>query len=310
MKQSILKDGVMFGAIYIVMLFASYFIPLLGIVLTFVLPIPFVIFSYRYGLKASLIMFSFTLIISSVFVAAISVPMALFMGLGGLAIGLGLYNQRRAYETLALGTVGFSVGLALVYVLTQFFFQVNWMEEFRLAIDETLSTYSTMVNQFSEVSEENLEAIREQMKMMVYKLPSFIVMFGLFYAWVTQWISHKLINKFEQRSFAFPKFKEFNLPLSIIWYYFLGLVLVLIFPSPDDSLFLVAENLYTLSGLLLSLQGLAFLFWVVHFKKWPRAIPIIVIILLVIQPLLLLYPLRILGIIDLGFQLRDRLMKK
>ncbi|SEQ06557.1 YybS family protein [Piscibacillus halophilus] len=309
-SSSATKDGLMYGAIYIVLLFATFFVPVLSIVIMFVLPLPFILFAYKYEIKTTMIMFVLTLLVSSLFLFYLSIPITLFMALGGMAIGYALRQKRTSYETLALGTVGYSVGLALVYVLSQFLFQVNWSQEIQNAVDESLQTFMSLYDQVGELSEQEIELYREQMYLMVYKIPAGIVIFGLAFAWITQWISHKIIHKIEGQSIKFPPFREFTLPTSLIWYYFIGIVLMLIFPSPEDSLYLVAENLSTLAGVLLAIQGLSFVFFFTHYKKWPRFIPIIVIVLIVLQPLLLLYPLRILGIIDLGLQLRDRLTKK
>ncbi|WP_279401755.1 YybS family protein [Piscibacillus salipiscarius] len=288
----------------------SFFVPVLSIFILFTLPIPFLIYTYKHELSHSVIMFVITMTISSIFLLYISLPLTLLMGLGGSAIGYGLKQKRKSYETLALGTLGYSVGIVLVYVLSQFFFQVNWSQEIQNAIDESLQTFTSFYDQVGELSEEDLELYREQMYLMIYKIPSMIVIAGLAFAWITQWLGHKIINKMEGDKLKFPPFREFSLPVSLIWYYFAGVILLLIFPSPEDSMFLVADNLTTLAGVLLALQGLSFIFFLVHVKKWPKVVPMIVVILFIIQPILLLYPLRILGIIDLGLQLRGRLTKK
>lgn len=304
------KDGIMYGAIYVVLLLTTFFVPFLGILIMFVLPLPFLIYTYKHELKTSVIMFIITLLVSSLFLFYISLPLTLLMGLGGIALGYGLKHKRKSYETLALGTLGYTVGLALVYIISQFLFQVNWSLEIQNAVDESLATFNSLYDQVGDLSEENQEFYREQMYLMIYKIPSMMVIAGLAFAWITQWIGHKVINKMEGETLKFPPFREFTLPTSLIWYYFAGIILLLMFPSPDDSLYLVADNLTTLAGVLLALQGLSFIFFFVYIKKWPKFIPIIVIVLFVLQPLLLLYPLRILGIIDLGLQLRDRLTKK
>ncbi|MGP4073132.1 YybS family protein [Piscibacillus sp. B03] len=304
------KDGIMYGAIYVILLLTTFFVPFLGILIMFVLPLPFLVYTYKNELKTSVIMFIITLLVSSLFLFYISLPLTLLMGLGGIALGYGLKHKRKSYETLALGTLGYTVGLALVYIISQFLFQVNWSLEIQNAVDESLATFNSLYDQVGELSEEDQEFYREQMYLMIYKIPSMMVIAGLTFAWITQWIGHKVINKMEGETLKFPPFREFTLPTSLIWYYFAGIILLLMFPSPDDSLYLVADNLTTLAGVLLALQGLSFIFFFVYIKKWPKFIPIIVIVLFVLQPLLLLYPLRILGIIDLGLQLRDRLSNK
>jgi uncharacterized protein YybS (DUF2232 family) len=57
------------------------------------------------------------------------------------------------------------------------------------------------------------------------------------------------------------------------------------------------------------LQGLSFVAYFTHIKKFPKAFLIIAVILTFLLPFVL-YIVRILGIIDLGFNLRKRLEEK
>ncbi|GEL76342.1 YybS family protein [Tenuibacillus multivorans] len=307
-----ITEGAIFSAIYIVLLLLSFFIPILNIIITIALPLPFIIYTYRYGLKYSIVMFIVTAIVSSLFATVISLPVTILMGLGGMTIGFAMHRKRSSYEILAWGTVGYSVGLVIVHVIMQFLFQVNLVETIRQSMDESISMYVSMFESIgqTQIDDETIELLQEQMNQMIYKIPTWFVMTGLVFAWISQWLSYKVINRLEQTSLSFPPFREFTLPVSLIWYYLLGLILSLIYTNPGETMYLVADNLYSLAGLLLAIQGLSFVFYFTHYKNWTRFVPIIVIVLLVLQPLLVLYPLRILGIIDLGFQMRDRLSKK
>ncbi|RPF51114.1 YybS family protein [Aquisalibacillus elongatus] len=310
LKSNAVKDGVVYTLVYIALLLLVLFIPFLSFFLMFVLPIPFILYAYKYETRQTGIFFIAVLLLSTFFLIGITLPLTVFVGLGGIVIGISLRNRRKILETLAYGTMAYTVGLALVYVITQFIFQVNWSQEIQEGLNESLNTYMGFYDEFGDLSDEEREILSNQMNSMVDKVPTGMVIFGLFYAWITQLIGHKVIKRSEGVTFKFPKFREFTFPLALIWYFFIGVILTLIFPERGDMLYLVGDNLYALTGLLLSIQGLSFIFFFNHHKKWPKFIPYIVIVLFVLQPILLLYPLRILGIIDLGFHLRDRLSKK
>lgn len=311
MKQSnAITQGALYIAIYIVLLIATIFIPFLAIVSVFLLPIPFVIYTYKFGIKHSLIMFIATIFVSMIVLSVFTLPVTVLSGLGGMAIGWALNERKETYETWARGTIGFSLGLGFVYVLLQFVFKVNWSEEIKLLLDDTLQNTVKIFSQMGqELSEEAIQQLREQLESFLYLIPTLIVIAGIVITFITLFFSYKIINRLDRQSFKFPEFRNFNLPSSIIWYYLIGIILLWIFNDPSETMYLAAVNIQGLTGFLLLLQGISFLFYFTHYKNWSKAIPISLIILLVLFPVLLLYPIRILGIIDLGLQLRNRLTK-
>ena len=80
-------------------------------------------------------------------------------------------------------------------------------------------------------------------------------------------------------------------------------------PEKGTYWFWVISNLSFILQMLMVLQGVAFVFYLTHVKGYPKAVPIIVIVLMFLLPFIL-YIVRILGIIDLGFDLRKRLGEK
>jgi len=68
-----------------------------------------------------------------------------------------------------------------------------------------------------------------------------------------------------------------------------------------------AQNLLMIVGIALMLQGFSFIFYFAHIKRIAKAVPILIVIATILFPGILLYFIRILGIIDIGFRLRGRL---
>jgi len=98
-----------------------------------------------------------------------------------------------------------------------------------------------------------------------------------------------------------------SFPKSIIWYYLAVLVLSL-FVETDASSFLyqAVTNLSYILQLVFTVQGAAFLFFFFHARKVSKAVPAVLTILCLLNPLFLLI-LRIVGIMDLGFDLRSKI---
>ncbi|RWZ54705.1 DUF2232 domain-containing protein [Halobacillus fulvus] len=306
-----ITEGALMTGVYLLLLLVIIFLPIAGALLMLALPVPFIFYSYRHGGKAGALMLVATLIFTVVFATVFSLPATLLAGVGGLFLGAALHKNRSAYETWAQGSIGFIIGLLGVYLSTQLFFGVNWTEEIRNSLNEGFTMTENLLGGLmsSEQSELQLEAVREQVNTLPDIIPSVLVISGIIIAFISQWISFKVINRVEKKKLRFPPFREFKLPTSLLWYYLIAMVLMLIV-GEEGTLYLAAINIFTLTGLLIVLQGFSFIFYYADKKKWSKAIPILLIVFSFLLPQILLYLVRILGIIDLGFSLRERVQEK
>ncbi|WP_017185421.1 YybS family protein [Alkalibacillus haloalkaliphilus] len=306
--RNIVKQGAIAGAVFILLMIATFFVPIISLVSIFLLPIPLIVFGSRFGFKPVAILFLIVSLISILLLSIYSLPIVFVMGLGGLAIGAAIYSKKDAYETWAQGTFSFAIGMAVVYAITQFMFDINWVHELNALIEESLESTVAFAEQVgTPITQEEYEALQQSLSELTYLIPTGMVLIGLALAFISQWISYKFINRSGGARLKFPPFKDFKLPTSIIWIFLLGIILTWVYTDPAETMYLAAANLYALPGLLLVIQGLSFVFFYTHYKSWSKAIPIFTVILFVLFPFLLIYPLRILGIIDLGFRLRERL---
>jgi uncharacterized protein YybS (DUF2232 family) len=105
-------------------------------------------------------------------------------------------------------------------------------------------------------------------------------------------------------------FKDLSLPRSLLWYYLLAMVArILLHPQEGTYLYTALINLVYILEMFMVLQGFSFLFYIFHRKSVSKGLRVIITIVVIVIPILL-YIVRILGIIDLGFDLRKRVEKK
>ncbi|WP_373894365.1 YybS family protein [Virgibacillus natechei] len=304
-----LTDGALLTAIFMVLLLLTVFVPVLSIFAMFVLPVPFVIYASKYNWKPALLMLVAAMILTTLFATVFSLPIAVLMGFGGLMIGSAIYQNASAYETWARGTFGFIVGLLFVFVYSQLLFDVNWIEEFEAALTESMQMSAGLLEQFGaggQQLEEARELLEEQVGLLTDLFPVGLAVAAVVLAFISQWVSYKVINRLDRKQLRFPPFRMLQFPVSVIWIYLAALIFSFIELDPDNILYLGAQNLLVITGLLMSLQGISFIFFYAHHKNMSKAIPILsVVLILIFSPLL--YLVRILGIIDIGFRLRDRM---
>ncbi|WP_163969294.1 YybS family protein [Oceanobacillus halotolerans] len=307
-----LTDGALLTGIYIVLLLISTFVPVISIFSIFLLPIPFIIYASKYDWKPSFLMLTVATILSLIFATIFSLPMTILAGLGGIMIGIAIHHNISPYETWARGTVGFIAGLLFVFLFSQVIFQVNWMEELDQTIQESMEMSRSTLEQFGlgEQTEEQFEIIEEQMMFIKDLVPFAIAVIAIILALVSQWFSYKILNRIENRQLAFPPFRQLRMPISLIWIYFFALILSFFSLEPSSTLYLGVTNVLMLAGMFMTIQGFSFIFFYAHHKKISKALPIGIVVATVLLPFVLLYLVRLVGIIDIGFGLRDRIAKQ
>lgn len=308
-KSKQITEGAILTAIYVVLLLMASFLPLIGTIVLFLLPIPFIIFTYKHGWQPALLMAAAALVLSSIFASVFSIPVTMIAVIGGIMVGSAIYQKRSAYETLARGAAGFAVALVIALLLSQVVFDINFAE----TIDEQMEMF---MNQSDKVIEQlgledeaagQIELIEQQMALLKNLLPFAIVFSAIIYAFINQWVAYKLINRLDKKRYRFPPFRELTFPTAILWIYFVAILLTLFQPDPEGLLFLAVQNIVVLAGMLMFLQGLSLVFYYTHQKNISVALPIIVIILGIFFIPMAFPLLRILGIIDIGFKLRERM---
>ncbi|SHF97110.1 YybS family protein [Ornithinibacillus halophilus] len=306
-----LTDGALLVAIYMVILLLALLIPFIFPVFVFLLPVPFIIYAAKYDWKPALIMFLAVTILSVLIASILFLPTSFVMGIGGIMIGAAIKRKLTAYETWARGTVGFVFGLVIAFLIMLVVFDINITEQYSTVVQDSMQMSQGLLEQFGapEDVEEQLVIMEEQFLMLPNLLPVGFVISGLLMALVSQWLSYKLLNRIEQRKLRFPKFHELRFPVSIIWIYFLALIVSLFITDKDSTMFMGIQNILMLAGFFMTIQGFSLLYYYFYVKNKSKAVPIIITIFALVFAPLLLPLMRILGIIDIGFGLRDRLSK-
>ncbi|WLR55155.1 DUF2232 domain-containing protein [Mesobacillus subterraneus] len=166
-------------------------------------------------------------------------------------------------------------------------------------------------NKWGRLPDEKLiKQFEAMIDMMEVLMPSMFVMASFLIVFLLQLVSFPFLKRFGIQVPTWGPFRDLNLPKSILWYYLIAMIAALIMqPEKGTYWFWAISNLTFILQMLMVLQGLSFVFYVTHIKRYPKAVPIIIIIVTFLLPFVL-YIVRILGIIDLGFDLRKRLGEK
>ncbi len=303
-----ITEGAALLAIYAMLLLISMYVPILGTVVTFALPLPFILLTIRYRLSNAFVIFTAALFITVIVSQPMNLVKTTMFGLIGIVLGYMYKKRKRPVEILMAGTFAYLIGIMLIYVASIKFFNIDLMKQMQNMFNESMAQSEKIVNAAGmPISKEQKELFSQFNDVLQTLFPSLLVMVSVCLSWITVMISGSVLRKLKHDVIPWPKFKDIQIPKSIVWYYVIFILLsTFIKVEPTSYLHMVFSNLYVIFALLLVLQGLTFIAFIAHSKGFTKGVPIISFIVCMFIPML--FPLvTILGIIDLGISLRSKI---
>lgn len=309
MKQTrFITEGAALLAIYAILLLISMYVPILGTVVTFALPLPFILLMIRHKLSNVLLIFVAALFVTIIVSQPMNLVKTIMFGLIGIVLGYMYKTRKKPVEILIAGTLAYLIGFVLIYVASIKFFNIDIMKQMQSMFSESMKQSEKIVSATGmPVSKGQKELLAQMNDILQTLFPSILVLVSVCFSWITLIISGSVLKKLKHDVIPWPKFKDIQLPKSIVWYYVIFILLsTFIKVEPTSYLHMVFSNLYVIFALLLVLQGLTFIAFLAHKKGFTKGIPIISFIVCMFIPML--FPLvTILGIIDLGISLRSKI---
>ncbi|MGH1323883.1 YybS family protein [Bacillus pretiosus] len=303
-----ITEGAALLAIYAMLLLISMYVPILGRVVTFALPLPFILLTIRYRLSNTFVIFTAALFITVIVSQPMNLVKTTMFGLIGIVLGYMYKKQKKPIEILMAGTLAYLIGIMLIYVASIKFFNIDLMKQMQNMLNESMAQSEKIVTAAGmPISKEQKELFAQFNDVLQTLFPSLLVMVSVCFSWITVMISGSVLRKLKHDVKPWPKFKDIQLPKSIVWYYVIFILLsTFIKVEATSYLHMVFSNLYVIFALLLVIQGLTFIAFLAHSKGFTKGIPIISFIVCMFIPML--FPLvTILGIIDLGISLRSKI---
>ncbi|PAW38470.1 hypothetical protein CKQ70_01670 [Bacillus toyonensis] len=309
MKQTkFITEGAALLAIYAILLLISMYVPILGTVVTFALPLPFILLTIRHKLSNVLVIFVAALFVTIIVSQPMNLVKTTMFGLIGIVLGYMYKTRKKPVEILIAGTLAYLIGFVLIYVASIKFFNIDIMKQMQSVFSESMVQSEKIVSAIGmPISKEQKELLTQMNDILQSLFPSILVLVSVCFSWITVIISGSVLKKLKHDIIPWPKFKDLQLPKSIVWYYVIFILLAtFIKVDPTSYLHMVFSNLYVIFALLLVLQGLTFISFLAYRKGFTRGVPIISFIVCMFIPML--FPLvTILGIIDLGISLRSKI---
>lgn len=225
--------------------------------------------------------------------------------LPAIAMGHAYKKQKSALFALMTGAGMMLAEYLLLLLVGSLIFQFDLSSYIRdvvqLTIEPLTNSSNQMINGFVWTPEMT-EDIAKQTQLMI---PFALVVTSMVMAFITHIIARPILSVMGLNVSKLPPAREWRMPRALIWYYFLALIIEVVSRQNDGSYWkMIAMNLSPLINLGFMIQAIGFFFFLSHIRRWNPIIPF-----LLGAAVFFIGPLRIVGIIDLAFPIREAISK-
>lgn len=310
MKNRKMMTGIIESFVVLLALAAVYvYIPLLSLLTIWLIPIPLMYlvakYGWRYGTAALIVSAAFLVVLRP----GLSVLTPIAFLITGYVGGWMLLLKKSGFVILLATSLSNIAQLILALAGSVLLFHYNPVTALKTQVGETLGS---MLRQSGPLLNETQGSQYQTYLDYIGNLaPSILVIVGLIYALIVEWIGLPVLRKLGVDAPHWVPFRNWKVPKSVIWFFLIALLLGQTGLLTDGSpLMLVTINITFIMEMLLAVQGMSFIFFAFHHWRLPLIIPILIAVVTIALSFLLLQAVTILGIIDLGFDLRRRMLKK
>jgi uncharacterized protein YybS (DUF2232 family) len=309
-KVHVITEGALILAIFLVLMLFSLYAPVIGTILHFVLPLPFILFTIRHGVPLSFTMLIAGSILSILFGSITNILIVFIFGLSGLTMGY-FYKRKSSVGALIGGSIAYTFSFVIAYIGVILFLKLDIINISIRLLEESIEQSKSIITKLD--ANTNLQQQFEQMEKgldLVHTLtPTMFVIFGILFSLISHLVAIPVLKRLKVEVSSLKPFRDWRLPISLIWYYLIVSVLMMMKLDKESFYFMAIINLYFILQFCVLIQGYSFIYYYSYKKGLSKAIPVIAVIASLLLPIFL-YLVRILGIIDLCFPLRDKITKK
>lgn len=297
-----LTHGAMMIAIFAVLIAIAYYVPLINLIATFFAPLPIAWFSAKYDRTTSIVIGVIGCIITFFFGGLLILPFSMIFAVCGIVIGDALRtNKSKVYLFMSTG-IAVLITFAIQYIISLKLFEIDFIKEsFQLMRDSYKASFEMAENLTGQMpmTEEALNLMFDHMEMAI---PATITLSVFFFAFIIISINLPILKRLGIAVPKFNAFKDLRLPRTTLWIYLIVLTIQLfVRPEFGSSLYVITFNFSMVLWVLLTIQGIAFLHFILHAYKAPKFLTVLTTVMAI--PLYNFVVL--IGILDLGFDIRS-----
>ncbi|HJF30923.1 MAG TPA: YybS family protein [Sporosarcina psychrophila] len=298
--------GAMMIALFAILLAVSLYMPLVGSITMFFIPLPIILYRLKYDRASALLMLAAGIVLSLLIGGILLVPFALVHGILGFIIGETIRKGKtKFYIFMASGLTLLIMGMGM-YVGAVLFFGFNMIDELMTVMQTTKEKMTSFMANTGGLPDNYDEIITATFDVYEYTIPSLFIMSIFTLAFIILTLNLGVAKRLGFEVPKFPPFREMKLPIiTVILYGVILLITLFTDMKPGTNLYLIIVNATTLLRFLFLLQGVSLIHYYVNEMKLPKVATVVATIFaLVLTPITTM-----LGILDTGVNIRAWLRK-
>jgi len=297
-----LVQGSMMVAIFTILMIASAYVPIISMVALLFTPLPIAWYSASYKRSSSILVAVVGCILTVLTSGLFMLPFAFIMALLGIVIGNGIQLKKSKLFLLMSSGIAVLLSSALVYLA---YVQLAGINVIEMSLELARNSYEQS-NELAKSVTGQVAIQPEQMEVLLktieLTIPSTVTIFAFSIAFIVITLNLPILKRLGLNVPKFSPFENLRLPRSVLWYYMIILCINLfIRPEAGSMLDVIVLNVSYILWLLLILQGISFIHYFITAKGMPSVVKWIATILAIPLASFII----LLGIIDLGFDVRS-----
>ncbi|MCO7126080.1 YybS family protein [Sporolactobacillus shoreicorticis] len=289
----------------------TFFLPYVSLLTIWLIPLPLMFLAAKDGWKLTLSVFGLGLLFLVILNHSFYLLLPLFFMLLGGVVGYMIYLKKSTFALLLAGSLTNIAVLIVCLAVSVLVFHFNPALAAQSALNDqfqqSVTQMPSMIKSFNLSADELMTQYKMLSSTLVRLTPVFIIIAGVFYALIVELISLPILRKLNVEVPHWIPFRNWQVPRSIIWLYLAVLFIVWFGADQATPIYTAALNVDIILRILLAVQGFSLIFYYTYIRKFPLVVPITVTLVTVIFGPWLLQLACILGIIDLGFNIRKKI---
>lgn len=220
------------------------------------------------------------------------------------SVVMGHYYRQGAPARKALTAVVVTIlgELLLEILIAQQWFDFSLIKEIRTSITDTIDNLN---REGLMPSTWTAKVTESYIQTLIHAIPMALIVASFGFAVVAHSIAGRALRATGVTIAKLQKPHLWMLPRIVVLYYFIVLLTDMAVPNEGTSFMTVAlHNLVPLMKLMFTIQAMGFCFYIAHERKWNKAIPVLLSVIVALFP-----SLSLVGMLDAAFPIR-RAFKK
>ncbi len=281
-------EGSILSALFFILSLSSIYLPLVGIFLSFLSPLPILILTIRQGLKISF----FSTIIGALLIALFSnffqgIFVFFQFGILGMVLGYTILKGFDIYKIFIIGVIVSLISKGIIIVLGMWITGINPLTINLSSMEKSLSSAFKMYSKMGipEESLKNIESsFKQALKFVKIALPSIFILASIFDVFLNYTVSSIILKKLEYDVPKLPRFRELRGSLTFAVGFFGGIILTIFFWH-IPILYKIGVNLQLFFTIIFFILGISLVSYILYKFNVPSYVKILIYFLLIFQPL-------------------------